>query len=120
MSLGESAPYAKLLYKPEELPEFHRDRLIIPFTIARAIAAKYGQVTITNTAGSDTSAETQSLVQDALLIDKAMDYARTVSNQHVHKYIFGDNKNHELDHAMYGARILVSEKEADKEMPEIA
>lgn len=120
MSLGDSAPYAKLLYKPEELPEFHRDRLLIPFTIAHAIAAKYGQLSFANTAGSDTSAETQALVQDALVIVKVMDYARTVSNQHYHGYIFGQNRNEELDRGMYGARVLGLEKESEKEIPEIA
>lgn len=76
-AMGNYADWIKLLLPDEMVEEFKTAHLKIPFTIARAVAEEYGQTTLAQAEGADQSPAIQELVQEAILIVKVSQGART-------------------------------------------
>lgn len=95
-AMGKYADWIKLLLPDEMVEEFKTAHLKIPFTIARAVAEEYGRTTLSQAEGVDQSPAIQELVQEAVLIVKISQGARTIDTQSIRQWRLGNYSNKPL------------------------
>ncbi|CAH0388508.1 unnamed protein product [Bemisia tabaci] len=112
-TMGRYADWIKLLLPDSMVEEFKMSNLRIPFTVARAIAEEYGQRSLSQAEGADTSAAVQELVQEAISIVKVAQGARTVDTQLIRQWRLGNYSNKPL------ISLLDGEKPAQLQLPPV-
>ncbi|QWC36455.1 ORF1 [Bemisia tabaci arlivirus 1] len=103
-AMGDYADWIKLLLPDEMVEEFKTTHLKIPFTIARAVAEEYGQTTLAQAEGADQSPAIQELVQEAILIVKVSQGARTIDTQSIRHWRLGNYENKPLISLLDGTK----------------
>lgn len=96
LQLGEMAPWGKLILPPEEVQEFAADKLIVPFTVARALSAKYGSATANQIEGVTKNATVEKIVSHALKIVSIAGGARTIDVMSIRAWKLNGYENKEL------------------------
>lgn len=112
-SLGEDAPYCKLLYHSESLPEFNRQALRTYAAVARAIAIHEGQDSFLNYAGTSTAPSVGELAEKALFLVKSAGGINTKATHAIRQNLLADTKDNDpiLHDLAYGAHV--DRKEVD-------
>lgn len=112
-SLGEDAPYCKLLYSSKDLPEFNRNALRIYATIARKIAIHEGQDTLKNYAGTEESLALQPMIDKAIMLVKVAGGANTLTTASIRQsYLAPGPENEPIRNDLrFGAHIKEMEDE---------
>lgn len=127
-SLGEDAPFCKLLYHSEALPEFNRQSLRIFSAIARQIAIHEGQTSFQNYNGTEEASTIKELCDRAMLLVKAAGGINTKITEDVRSHLLANTPDNRsilndlgfgahIDKKSYGQAIGVFE---DKELGNLA
>lgn len=96
LSIGNLAEWSKLILPPEEVEEFNSRNLAVPYAVAKAIAATYGNPSINQLEGVRKDAALKTIVDQALYIVKVAGGARTIDVMALRAWRFGTNLNPEL------------------------
>lgn len=110
ISLGELAPYCKLLFPPQQLTEFNRDHLRIPFSVAIAISRNYNQSSVQFLVGDSNDTAVQKIVEDALNLVKIAGGARTRITQAVREYVIDSFENKDLISGLDKGALMTDER----------
>lgn len=95
-SLGQMAPWAKLILPPDEVQEFASDKLVIPFSVARAISAKYGSATANQIEGVNRNSIMEKIISHALKIVSVAGGARTIDAMSIRAWKLNGYDNKDL------------------------
>lgn len=99
-SLGEFAPWAKLAFPPDELPEFSAEKLALPYVVARALSQKYGNQTVNQLLGAKQDSTTKEIVACALTIVRIAGGAKTVDVMALRAWRYNGHCNPRLEEAL--------------------
>lgn len=100
-SLGDNAPYCKLIYPPEQVSEFNRQNLDTLASVARAIAQHSGKTSVMYYKGVNTDTDTNAIVEHTLRIVKAYGGARTHNTTALEENILIAEDNKALRDLLY-------------------
>ncbi|UHR49713.1 MAG: hypothetical protein FuLiV2_gp1 [Hangzhou lispivirus 1] len=118
--MGDMAPWGKLILPPNEMTEFAAEKLIVPFSVARALSAKYGSATANQIEGVNKNSAVERIVTHALKIVSVAGGARTIDAMAVRAWKLDGYENKELvklldQGALEGEMIEEPEQGADVE-----
>lgn len=118
--LGHMAPWAKMILPAVEVQEFSSDKLIIPFTVARAISAKYGSSTTNQIEGANNNTTIDRIVKKALKIVAIAGGARTVDVMVIRHWKLNGYQNtadiRELDTGALEEPVYIEAAEGENEV----
>lgn len=93
ISMGVLADWGKLILPPEELTEFANTDLQVPFTVAREIAARYGNLGVRNIKSSIDNSLLQEILDHAMLIVESSGGAMTMDTMALRRWRYGPHIN---------------------------
>lgn len=113
MSLGDNAPYCKILFEPEQVAEFNRNNLWLFSTISRAIAERDGQKLVKFYKGFIQNDATSRIITQALLIVDYYGGAITHATNAVDKSILISEDNEDIRRQIHKPVFIVSTEDND-------
>lgn len=104
-SLGQYESPAKLVFPPEEVPEFQAAKLAVPYAVARDISEKYGNASVNQIVRTKRDSTTTETVTHALMLIRIAGGAKTVDTMALRSWKFNGFKNDRLERFFFDGSI---------------